>query len=426
MSIKHGLLKPLISTFTVKIVGALAIFIMNFVVASNLQPSESGLFFQVFAIVTVLGMISTLGMQNSFVRFMGGALVTEDWNSINSVYKKGISLSLIVGFCFGSLIFLLSEPISIFIFKDPKLDSILEVGALAIPCFAIITLHAFAFQGIKRSLSSIFIQNILMQLILAFSIYYIRDYSELDGRTVTLVYVLSMVFTTLFSFFRWFQLKSTSFFPTKIDLSSFTNSSKVLFSVLIMNLFIQWGGQIIAGVFLPTEDVAFLALAQRVSMLVSFVLFAVNLVLAPRYAAFSKLDQNHKIKELALYTNKIMFLVSLPVAIILIVLSDEIMIFIGKDYQSASILLVILVLGQFINAITGSVGWILSMTGNEKDLRFVSFVVGGLSILLSLVLTPIFGVIGTAIAVSISIALQNLGAVGMIKKRLQFNMLKFL
>ena len=79
--------------------------------------------------------------------------------------------------------------------------------------------------------------------------------------------------------------------------------------------------------------------------------------------------------------------------------------------------------GQVINVITGSVGYLLNMTGHEKDMRNVVLFSGPLAIVLAFSLTSHFGLMGAAYATAISVATQNLLAVWMVKKRLGFNTL---
>jgi O-antigen/teichoic acid export membrane protein len=112
-----------------------------------------------------------------------------------------------------------------------------------------------------------------------------------------------------------------------------------------------------------------------------------------------------------------------PVVVFIFFFADLLMGFFGEEYIQAAYLLRILIIGQFINVITGSVGFLLNMTGHEKDMRNVVFFSGPLALGLGLSLTPIYGPTGAAIATAIALASQNLIAVYMVKRRLGFNTL---
>jgi O-antigen/teichoic acid export membrane protein len=82
-----------------------------------------------------------------------------------------------------------------------------------------------------------------------------------------------------------------------------------------------------------------------------------------------------------------------------------------------------LALGQFVNVITGSVGYLLTMTGHEKDIRNNMLFCGPFAIMLSLALIPFWGAIGSAIATALALSVQNLIALWLVKKRLGFSLL---
>ena len=98
----------------------------------------------------------------------------------------------------------------------------------------------------------------------------------------------------------------------------------------------------------------------------------------------------------------------------------------GKGFEGGAWYLRVLSLGQFINVITGCVGYLLTMSGHEKDMRNITVINGVLAIVLALILNPIFGAMGSAISTAIAVAVSNLMAVGMVQKRLGFNTLNIL
>ena len=72
---------------------------------------------------------------------------------------------------------------------------------------------------------------------------------------------------------------------------------------------------------------------------------------------------------------------------------------------------------------TGSVGYLLTMSGYEKDFRNSVLISGPIAVGLGFALVPFYGAIGSAIATAVAVATQNLVAVWWVKKRLGFNTL---
>ena len=94
--------------------------------------------------------------------------------------------------------------------------------------------------------------------------------------------------------------------------------------------------------------------------------------------------------------------------------------FFGEGYERGSLLLLIMSLGQFVNVATGSVGYLLTMSGHEKDFRRVTLFAGPLTVILSYLLIIQYDSLGAAIATAIGLSLQNIGALFMVRKRLGF------
>jgi O-antigen/teichoic acid export membrane protein len=95
--------------------------------------------------------------------------------------------------------------------------------------------------------------------------------------------------------------------------------------------------------------------------------------------------------------------------------------FFGAGFTGGSSMLLVLALGQYVNVLTGSVSYLLIMSGHEKDTRNTQFMIGVFSIILNLVLVKYYGAFGAAVAIAVSVAAQNLIYVGMAKRRLGFN-----
>ena len=188
---------------------------------------------------------------------------------------------------------------------------------------------------------------------------------------------------------------------------------------------VQWIGPLITGMWLLAEDVAYLSVAMRIAMLTSFILMAINLVVAPKFAAFHANNDMKGLRSTALFSVRLLMLSAVPIVSVMFIFPEFLMGLFGEDFVSASPLLQILVLGQFVNVVTGSVGYLLTMSGHERDMRNITVVAGTIAVILTLVLTKYYGVTGCAIATAVSLAFQNLAAVYYVKKRLGFNTLLF-
>ena len=72
------------------------------------------------------------------------------------------------------------------------------------------------------------------------------------------------------------------------------------------------------------------------------------------------------------------------IVIAMVLFSGVIMRFFGAGFESGAGLLVIIAVGQLINVATGSVSFLLNMTGHERDMRNVTMLSGPVTIVCAL------------------------------------------
>jgi O-antigen/teichoic acid export membrane protein len=80
----------------------------------------------------------------------------------------------------------------------------------------------------------------------------------------------------------------------------------------------------------------------------------------------------------------------------------------GPDFVIGYQAMIILCIGQMINAGSGSVGFMLIMTGRPLANTFNSWISCLINVLLNFFLIPRYGIIGAAVAVALSISLLQL------------------
>ena len=90
----------------------------------------------------------------------------------------------------------------------------------------------------------------------------------------------------------------------------------------------------------------------------------------------------------------------------------------GNDFIQGSVLLSLIVIGQFINVSMGSVGLMLQMTGLEKPMRNISIITSIVSFLLYFVLISKWGLVGLGVVYIFNILLQNIACTYILNKHL--------
>ncbi|WP_197463415.1 MULTISPECIES: oligosaccharide flippase family protein [unclassified Alcanivorax] len=406
---------------SVRLVGALSVFFMNLVVGRMLGVEESGYFFLAFAIAVFLGTISRCGFSNVILKITSSAAPVQQWGVVSSVFWKSIFFSG----CFSVFVFLcvllFSRILSVDFFSKPDIQSVLINIAPSILFFSIYSLISMSLQGQRKIVGSVFVLNISSSFILAV---FCIGFSVESAADAAYFYSLSTFITMLLGFSILLASGCSKFSTVNsLPFSDIWKTAKPLWVVIIMNQVIQWSGQFIAGVYIEPDQVAQLAVAQRTAMLTSFVLVAINLVVAPKFALLYSMNDIAGLRRVAVLSVKLTIVAAMPIVAIMLVFPEFIMGFFGEEFSSGSIYLRILVLGQFVNVITGSVTYLLMMSGYERDVRNILLLSAPFCVFLGVLLTVFYGGTGSAVATAICVAGQNLFAVYFVKKRLGFNTL---
>ncbi|WP_434037250.1 MATE family efflux transporter [Formosa sp. 4Alg 33] len=155
-------------------------------------------------------------------------------------------------------------------------------------------------------------------------------------------------------------------------------------------------------------ELAYYAIAIKLTVLITVVLTSINTVIAPEISK-SYFENNFvNLKEVIYKSSRINFIFTIPLLLILVVFSDFILNMFGENYVVAKVALIVLCVGQFVSSYCGSVGLYLNMTGKQKQFFLLLLISLALNFLLNFILIPKYGINGAAISSSFSLIFWNI------------------
>jgi len=408
--------------FCLKGLGAVAAFLMNLVLARSLGAEEAGYFLLGFTVVVFLGSVTRCGMDNVVLRHTAAAKAQGDWLAVRRILLRSL---LMTGGVSALVIILLTTAGDFWaetVFNKPAFGPVLTAIAPAIFTMAALWLLAQSFQGIARVPAAIVSMNVGANIVLIFAL---ALFGITVGKAAAFAYTLGSVLVLVLVFLYWWRVGQHGAVgkPYSLSTKEMLASAWPLWIVLVMSQLIQWTGQFVGGAYLPPDEIAQLAVAQRTAMLVSFILMAVNMVVAPRFAALHAAGDLDGVRNMALTAVRLMVLGATPVVAVMLIFPEFLMGLFGEGFAGGSHLLQVLAVGQFVNVVTGSVGYLLTMSGHEKDLRNTLLIVAPVSVAITFILVPLYGAVGAALSTALAVGAQNLLAVYWVKRRLGFNTL---
>jgi len=163
------------------------------------------------------------------------------------------------------------------------------------------------------------------------------------------------------------------------------------------------------------------AIVSQLGRLTALVLVAANSVVSPRFAALHEAGDSDGLQQLVRASARGVSLLTVVLALGLLGFGSQVLAFYAPGFEVGYPALAVIVTGQALNAMAGSVGYLLVMTGHDRDVAAVSLVVCALNLTLNLVLIPEYDMVGAALASAISVVAWNGALVVLVRKRLRLN-----
>ncbi|MEZ8358956.1 oligosaccharide flippase family protein [Vibrio splendidus] len=386
--------------------------------ARYLGPQEYGLYGYIISVIAIFTVPVIAGLPNLIVREISCYI------SLNNNAKiKGILLWSYIYILFTSLIstlflcYTLGRDVT-----DSYTGLLIVFSAFLIPLRALVAHQAAVISAFKNPVKSILPSGVIYP---ATSIILLSIVNYLDVYEITTEFVLFIIVVTTFSslivgflisrkeFINIFSSAESSYEVKNWFCSLMPFTILVAFTTINNEIAV-----VILGQLGSKESAGYYRIAMQGVSLIFLALTTVNLIVGPYVAESYKKDKMAYTQELIKKGVLLSSVFSAPFVVMFIFFPSEIIIFVfGEEFLPASKTLLIMSVGQFINIILGSVGMVINMTGNERySVRYllISLII---NITLLYILVPIYGSIGAAMSVTISLILWNLMLAATIYKR---------
>lgn len=174
------------------------------------------------------------------------------------------------------------------------------------------------------------------------------------------------------------------------------------FSVVLLQVDI-----VLVGALQGTAEAGIYTAASKTASLVSFVLMAVNVAAAPRFSSLHAQGRLDELQTLVARLAHWTFWPSLGLALCLGVLAGPLMALFGPTFDAARVPLLVLLVGQIVNAAFGPVGYLLTMTGHHRDAARVLGASVAFGVSLVVVGIAVLGILGAAIGSAVAFGVWN-------------------
>ena len=402
------LAKDAVTALTIQGVGLVLMYLVQVFLAQWMGIREYGIYEYVISWSLLLGIPAGLGLPNTVLRLLSEYRVKEDWGHLRGIVRGSQLLTVLVGVLLGwfaaTVIWVLNYFYS-FTYATPLL-----IGMVLVPLQALTELQLETARAMGDITLAYAPSKIIWPILLLCGGFLLFDANHsLSSLPMIEVATILLASVCLLQLWLLWEKIDREIEPTTpvYAYKQWLGISLVLilqqsFFIILNRLDILMVGSLIG----PDASGMYSA-AVRTAMWVSSSLQVVNMVVSPVFATLYAKGDMQGLQKVVSRVTLWIFWPSIVMALGLIVFSQPVLSIFGPDFTAASSSLKILIFGQLVNALSGSVGNLMVMTGHQNK----SVVVFGCSALLNLVINvvaiPMFGIVGAAIATSFTMCVYN-------------------
>jgi len=388
------------------------IFIYGIVIARFLGKRDFGVFFLALTIFNLATLFSYCGIEDGLMRFLGLYVQNKQIPKAKGVIRFSLLVSVGLGILFGTLCFSLSDIMAEKIFHEPELATVLRYLSLGIPLFSLMTGSVASIRGFKILVPYVLVRKIFLPMV-SFILSWVVLSMGYRLRGLSMTYVISVGCTAalatflLMSFLSQFNRERS----TSPDLAKYFPFVSLAFLVNILLFISNWSDLISLGMFRSSQEVGVYFASKRTALLLGLLLISLNAIFAPVISHLYSGRQYAQLGHAYKTTTHWMLLFTLPLFLIMLFFSKELLSLFGIGFKEGHTCLIILASGQLFTASCGPNSYLLMMTGHQRWMVFNAMLYVILAILFTILLVPPYGMIGAAYGNLFAVILANVASV---------------
>lgn len=354
------------ATLVFRVVGMALGYALTFLIARFYGSGGVGEYNLLLQIILTSSSFLMVGLNTAVLRFSGEFKTDQDFSRHRTLVSQYLTILVATSIIFICLFATLTQVFHIQLFNLTRFTSLLLL--LGIPAFAINAVNVEMIRGLGKLKYSEFLRSVLRPLTIGGLILIGTISANLTsllgaislGIASTLILSSSAVIRALrFRLGDW-NLSARSFSLLKTSwpmmITNIANTLLVALPILYLNQKSE------------LAEVGLFSVSLKLSQFVALSLIIVNTVCAPQFANYFWNNNKQQLTTLVSRSVRAVAAIAIVVALPLILGGRSILEILGKDFDDAYNLLVILTGSQLINALTGSSGVLLNMVGGQQML----------------------------------------------------------
>ncbi|MFT4867550.1 MAG: O-antigen/teichoic acid export membrane protein, partial [Candidatus Nanohaloarchaea archaeon] len=388
-------------------------FTFRAVIARFLDPSAYGQFSLGLSVLVILNSIAFLAMGSAAKKYISEYLTKDDFASVKGAIYSSFGLVLPFSLLATAVMFFGADFIAYDVFntENPQqLKTIIQILAFVPPLGNLLDLSeaiVLAYKKVKYEvLTEMLFRNFVQLLVTA--VLLVLGFNIISAAWGWLIAVLFALVLILYLIeFRLGPIVRSSTKPNLMPRKMLNFSAPLVLGSIIGTI-LGHTDTLMLGYFLTDTQVGIYNVALPIAVLIKLPYEALGKLALPSISEMKEQDEK-EIPDIIKTLTRWSIAVSFPIfAVVALFPEQTIQLLFGNQYVAGATALIILAFGRFVKSATGHMGSIIQ-TYEETQIIFKnSFAKFIINVGLNLLLIPIIGIIGAAIATAGTMIFMNL------------------
>ncbi len=342
--------------------GLVAAFLTSILLGRTLGAEALGFISLAVAVSSFGNLLINMGLQNSLTKFIARFEARGESNKSSGIIKKSFIIRHL-NFIVVAILFALTLPlISDWLGIDDHQQWLFFILICVFLTAGVNGIYGAILKGLEKAWQAITIEQSLVPLfnaILCFTVYFLFKLSLVN---LVIIYASSTVLTLFIGKILIKKYQPSIDNPASIPIKTIIQGSLPLFLAASMQLMMNQTDVVMLGHFLDTGTVGGYSVAMKIALMMNMLLVISNAFVSPKIAAFDSVKDKKGLKKIIWITFSLHILISLFILGFFVLFIDSILGLFGQAFVGYKSVFWILLAGQLINFIFGSMGYVLAFT----------------------------------------------------------------
>jgi O-antigen/teichoic acid export membrane protein len=396
------------AAFLIRVVSAAITFVSQILLARWMGGFEFGIFIYGWTWLLLIGAMVDLGLGSAAQRFIPEYTEHKSFALLRGFLSGSRWLALLFGTIAGIVGAIAVRVLTPYI--DPATVVPLYLSCAALPSFGVWSAQsgiARSYNWVNLGLSPVYVQRPLLLLALMGLAYLLG--LRTDAITATAVGVIALVCVGIGQIVILNRRLSgvVENGPNAYAARTWLTTSVPIFLVEAFYYLLTYSDVIVVAQFRSPNEVAIYYAAAKTIALVSFIYYSVSQTIAHKFVEYDVSGDRQGLTVFLKQSVRLTFWPSLAVIIGLLALGHPLLRLFGREFVSGYYLMFIIAVGLLARASVGPAERLLNMLGERRSCALVYATSFALSLILYVVLIPLLGLAGAAIASSVALVFES-------------------